>query len=167
MLLRQGWHPPWPCQGSKHQSTVSSRECQGASATSWDGTVFVSICATPCWPHCNRSRPDKEGQRMAVDQLPPESLQGPKGQDREGHIPDILRHFEANCHPGWRFHEGLGAALLQDGKPVAFASKALTPTEREVCQHWALAVSCHVRMHTVPHLCLWLQIHRWDWTTRP
>ena len=24
---------------------------------------------------------------------------------------------------------GLGAALIQDGKPVAFASKALTPTE--------------------------------------
>ena len=32
-------------------------------------------------------------------------------------------HVDASLH-------GLGAALVQDGKPVAFASKALTPTKQ-------------------------------------
>ncbi len=44
-----------------------------------------------------------------------------------------LRHFDTNEHVTIQVdasQEGLGAALLQNGKPVAFASKALTETER-------------------------------------
>ena len=59
--------------------------------------------------------------------------------------------------------KGLGATLLQDGCPVAFASKALTPTE----QHYA-NIECEMlacvfgaeRFHT---LCLWSSIHNWIW----
>ena len=44
----------------------------------------------------------------------------------------ILCHYNVNClmevHINASLH-GLGAALVQDGKPVAYASKALTPTE--------------------------------------
>jgi len=44
-----------------------------------------------------------------------------------------LRHFDTNQPVTIQVdasQDGLGAALLQDGKPVAFASKALTETER-------------------------------------
>ena len=35
--------------------------------------------------------------------------------------------------------QGLGVALVQDGKPVAFASKALTPTEQQYANiEWEL-----------------------------
>ena len=37
---------------------------------------------------------------------------------------------------------GLGAALLQNGKPVAFASKTLTKTDMLVCQHRERDASC-------------------------
>ena len=39
---------------------------------------------------------------------------------------DVTRPVEIHVDASLR---GLGAALVQDGKPVAFASKALTPTE--------------------------------------
>ena len=40
---------------------------------------------------------------------------------------DVNLPVEVHVDPSLR---GLGGALVQDGKPVAFASKALTPTER-------------------------------------
>ena len=49
---------------------------------------------------------------------------------------------------------GLGAALLQNGKPMAFASKALTKTE---CQYANIErdVSCHLWSGEIPNICLW------------
>ena len=43
------------------------------------------------------------------------------------HHYDVKRPVEIHVNASLR---GLGAALVQDGKPVAFASKALTPTEQ-------------------------------------
>ena len=55
---------------------------------------------------------------------------------------------------------GLGAALLQNGKPIAFASKALTETE---C--WYVDIerdaSCYLWSREIPHLCLWMVLHNW------
>ena len=49
---------------------------------------------------------------------------------------------------------GLGVALLQNGKPMAFASKALTKTE-----HWYANIerdaSCHLWSREIPNVCLW------------
>ena len=49
---------------------------------------------------------------------------------------------------------GLGAALLQNGKPIAFSSKALTETE---CQYTNIegGASCHLCSGEVPDVCLW------------
>ena len=49
---------------------------------------------------------------------------------------------------------GLGAALLQNGKPVAFASKALTKTE---CQYANIErdASCHLQSGEILNVCLW------------
>ena len=53
---------------------------------------------------------------------------------------------------------GLGAALLQNGKPVAFASKALTKTE---CRYANIErdASCCLWSREIPHLCLWMVIN--------
>ena len=53
---------------------------------------------------------------------------------------------------------GLGAALLQNGKPIAFASKALTETE---CRYANIErdASCCLWSREIPHLCLWMVIH--------
>ena len=49
---------------------------------------------------------------------------------------------------------GLGAALLQNGKPMAFASKALTETE---CQYRNIErdACCHLQSREIPNICLW------------
>ena len=49
---------------------------------------------------------------------------------------------------------GLGAALLQNGKPMAFASKALTKTK---CQYTNIErdVSCHLWSREILNICLW------------
>ena len=49
---------------------------------------------------------------------------------------------------------GLGAALLQKNKPVAFASKALTDAEYRERD----ASSC-LWSRAIPHLCLWMVLH--------
>ena len=44
-----------------------------------------------------------------------------------------LHHYDVKCPVEIHVDaslRGLGAALIQDGKPVAFALKALTPTEQ-------------------------------------
>ena len=54
---------------------------------------------------------------------------------------------------------GLGAALLQNGKPVAFASKALTKTECQYAKHRERDASCCLWSREIPHLCLWMVLH--------
>ena len=73
-----------------------------------------------------------------------------------------LCHYDVNCpmevHVDASLH-GLGGALVQDGKPVVYACKALTPTEPVLCQYWERA-TCHClwsRMFS--HICLWLALH--------
>ena len=53
---------------------------------------------------------------------------------------------------------GLHAALLQNGKLIAFASKALTETE---CQYANIErdASCCLWSGEIPHLCLWMVLH--------
>ena len=49
--------------------------------------------------------------------------------------------------------KGLGACILQDKKPVAFASKTLTPTQSaysNIDREWC---------HKVPHVSLWQTLH--------
>ena len=55
---------------------------------------------------------------------------------------------------------GLGAALLQNGKPIAFASKALTKTEYRYANIERDA-SCCLWSGEIPHLCLWTVLHDW------
>ena len=53
---------------------------------------------------------------------------------------------------------GLGAALLQDNKPVAFASKALTDAECRYVNIERDASSC-LWSREIPHLSLWTVLH--------
>ena len=47
-----------------------------------------------------------------------------------GHNTEVLQHEETSNNQVDASGKGLGAALIQDDGPVAFASKALTPTEQ-------------------------------------
>ena len=53
---------------------------------------------------------------------------------------------------------GLGAALLQNGKPIAFASKALTKTEYRY-SNIERDASCSLWSREIPHLHLWMVLH--------
>ena len=54
---------------------------------------------------------------------------------------------------------GLGAALLQDNKPIAFASKALTDAECKYANIERDANSC-LWSREILHLHLWMVLHR-------
>ena len=67
-------------------------------------------------------------------------------------------------HAQWKKHvnaslRGLGAALVQDGKPVAFASKALTPTEQRYANIKQELLAIVFGVERFPHLCLWTHLH--------
>ena len=47
---------------------------------------------------------------------------------------------------------GLGACLLQDGQPIAYASKSLTDTETRYTNRKRAPCHC-IRLSTVQHLC--------------
>ena len=51
--------------------------------------------------------------------------------------------------------KGLGAALIQDEGPVAFASKALTPTEQRYANNERELLACVFGAERIPHLCVW------------
>ena len=59
--------------------------------------------------------------------------------------------------------KGLGAALLQDGCPVAFASKALTPVEQCFANIECELLACVFGAETIPYQYLWLCLHYWEW----
>ena len=49
----------------------------------------------------------------------------------------ILKYYDCNAEGTLQCaasEKGLGAVLLQNGQPVAFASKTLSPTERRYAQ---------------------------------
>ena len=52
---------------------------------------------------------------------------------------------------------GLGAAPLQKGKPITFASKALTKTM--ICKDRERDASCCLQSREIPDLCLWTVLH--------
>ena len=55
---------------------------------------------------------------------------------------------------------GLGACLIQDGKPIAFASKSLTGAESHYANIERELTACHrLCMHTVQHLSPRVQVH--------
>ena len=54
---------------------------------------------------------------------------------------------------------GLGACLIQDGKPIAFASKSLTGAESRLCQHRKRTARRRLCMHTVQHVSSRAQVH--------
>ena len=53
---------------------------------------------------------------------------------------------------------GLGAALLQNGKPIAFVSKALMETECQ-CANIERDASCCLWSREIPYLHLWTVLH--------
>ena len=53
---------------------------------------------------------------------------------------------------------GLGTALLQNNKPIAFTSKALTDTEHRYANIERDASSC-LKSRVIPHLHLWTILH--------
>ena len=55
---------------------------------------------------------------------------------------------------------GLGAALLQDNKPIPFASKALTDAECRYANIEREMLSVVFRAE-IPHLHLWMVLHNW------
>ena len=81
---------------------------------------------------------------------------------KEGVISDTtLRYFDPSLPVTIQVDAsqvGLGAALLQNGKPIAFASKALTKTE---CQYVNIErdASCYLWRREIPHLCLQMALH--------
>ena len=52
---------------------------------------------------------------------------------------------------------GLGAVRLQNGKPIAFASKSLSGCEQRYAN--IERASCSVWLRTVPHIRLWKAFH--------
>ena len=58
-------------------------------------------------------------------------------RNQEASTPPVLKYYEPNkdltlqCDAS---DHGLGAALIREGKPVAFASRALTHTEKQYAQ---------------------------------
>ena len=66
-----------------------------------------------------------------------------------------LRYYDRNrpvilqCNTSLK---GLGACILQDGKPIAFASKSLTDTETRYANHQMRAVSHCIWMWEVPYI---------------
>ena len=56
------------------------------------------------------------------------------------------------------FQRGLGACLLQEGKPIAYASKSLTDTETRYAN--VERAPCHcIHLSVVQHLCTGKAIH--------
>ena len=60
--------------------------------------------------------------------------------------------------------KGLGAALLQDGCPVALAPRALTPVKQHYTNIERELLACVFGgSRMISHLCLWLCLHYSEW----
>ena len=60
--------------------------------------------------------------------------------------------------------KGLGACIIQEGQPIAFASKSLTDTETHYANIERETPSHHIWLWEVPHLLVWKDICCWDWS---
>ena len=58
--------------------------------------------------------------------------------------------------------KGLGACIIQDGQPIAFASKSLMDTETPLCQHQERTLGHHMWLWKIPYIPTQKDIHHGD-----
>ena len=59
--------------------------------------------------------------------------------------------------------KGLEACIIQEGQPIAFASKSHR-YRNSLCKHWERNPSHHIWLWEVPHLLVWKDICCWGWS---
>ena len=117
-----------------------------------DSNIHVSIRSPTGRTHSTTQRLDETRWWLPVECVSPGGIRKGPRRDRYTDYASLFRPEQGDDYPGRRISSrGLGAVLLQDNKPVAFASKSLTETEcryanieRELL---AVVYSCE-RFHT-------------------
>ena len=109
---------------------------------------------------CPSMRAAQEGHRLQLETYLWHCFWADQGSCHQWHQSQVLWPITTHDYPSWCLTVGLGTALLQNGKPVALASKALTETE---CWYANIErdVSCCLWRGEIPHLCLWMIIQDW------
>ena len=95
-------------------------------------TYLSPFIPGPSTLDCPSTRAAQEGCRLQLEPYLWHCFWADQGSCHQWHHPQVLQPITTHDNPSWCLTGSLGAALLQNGKPVAFASKALTETE---CQY--------------------------------
>ena len=113
---------------------------------------FISGLSTLTAPMCELLKNDAEYSWDASYQTACQHVKDAVVSDT------TLWYFDASCPITVQVDASqirLGAALLQNNKPVAFSSKVTDWSWMLICQHWKWDVSCCLWSWTVVDLCLW------------
>ena len=156
--LQCQWCPPRPGQGQCCTCLVSTHQCPWTSRVLRSSHIPKSIIpglstlTTPLWQLLKR---DTDFIWNCTYDTAFEWI-------KEAIISDTtLRYFDPSLPMTIQVHAsqvGLGAALLQNGKPIAFASKALTETECWYANIEREMLAAVFRAE-IPHLRLWTVLH--------
>ena len=113
--------PTRSIEGQCHQGDACPKEQSGASELPWNCSIPLTIHPTTIFSHSNTQ------SWNATYQVIFDMLKSLVSEDT------TLRYFNTKKPVTIQVNassKGLGATLIQDDGPVAFASKALTPTEK-------------------------------------
>ena len=130
--LLSKWNKSRPSQGTRHVVPTCTRRHNTTADFPQNGQLYAAICTTPETSHCTTERNASEECHIPLDshsECSISEVQVTAGRS----IRNSLEYFDRNLPVTVQADassEGIGAALLQQGQPIDFASKHLSDTEK-------------------------------------
>ena len=155
MPLSWIWSPPRSRESSCCTHPAYTNQYHRTSRVPWHGNIPQLFHSWSFHPDCSPAWATQERCRIQLGCL----LSNNFSMSWGAVVSDTtLWYFDASCPIKVQVDASqvrLGAALLQDNKPVAFASKATYWSWMWLFQHWVWDVCCCLQCWMVQDLCLW------------
>ena len=133
----------------------------------WHGHIPVSLCAPSLLLYCTPLWPAKEGCWVHLEWNILRCLWLSQEPSMFWHHLALLWHLQASHHPSQCLQERPWSCPLTGWMPCCLCIQSANPHWTMLCQYRVWATRLCFWCRAVLHICLWPQVHNWQWPQTP